>query len=120
MLLNEFLQKINGIQKGKFVKATWKSTKVINGVVYEKVSNGVVRLVKYANIKGVVVKGTGGCRKIRWRYQHCGKTGGIRIIYYLTRRRVIHLMFIYVKNRQKELTMKQRQECKAMVKLLAA
>ena len=58
MLLNEFLQKINGIQKGKFVKATWKSTKVINGVVYEKVSNGVVRLVKYANIKGVVVKGT--------------------------------------------------------------
>ena len=70
--------------------------------------------------EGVVVKGTGGCRKIRWRYQHCGKTGGIRIIYYLTRGRVIHLMFIYVKNRQKELTMKQRQECKAMVKLLAA
>ena len=69
---------------------------------------------------GVVIKGTGGCRKIRWRYQHCGKTGGIRIIYYLTKHRAIHLMFIYVKNRQKELTMKQRQACKAMVKLIAA
>ena len=66
---------------------------------------------------GVVVKGTGGCRKIRWRYQHCGKTGGIRVVYYYARQ-TIHLMFIYVKNRQKELTMKERQECKARVKHL--
>ena len=69
---------------------------------------------------GTIVKGTGGCRKIRWRYQHCGKTGGIRIIYHLNRHSVIHLMFIYVKNRQKELTMKQRQECKAMVRELCS
>lgn len=66
---------------------------------------------------GVVVKGTGGCRKIRWRYQHCGKTGGIRVVYYYARQ-TIHLMFIYVKNRQKELTMKERAECKARVKHL--
>lgn len=57
MLLKEFLQKFNGIRKGAFVKATWKSEKQVNGVQCEKVSNGVVRFVKYANIKGVVVKG---------------------------------------------------------------
>ena len=56
MLIKEFPTKMNGIRKGSFVKATWKSEKTINGNVCEKVSNGVVRFVKYANIKGVVVK----------------------------------------------------------------
>lgn len=44
-------------KKGSFVKATWKSEKVVKGIKCEKVSNGVVRFVKYGNIKGVVVKG---------------------------------------------------------------
>ena len=56
MLLKEFVLKMNGIRKGAFVKATWKSEKIVNGKTYEKVSNGVVRFVKYSNIKGVVCK----------------------------------------------------------------
>ena len=59
MLYNEFLQKINQIKKGVMVKASWKSEKSINGNTYEKISKGVVRFVKYGNIKGVVVKGNG-------------------------------------------------------------
>ena len=52
------LQKwLNTHHKGTFTKATWKSEKEINGIKCEKISNGVVRFVKYANIKGVVVKG---------------------------------------------------------------
>ena len=58
MLVKDFQTKINTIRKGSFVKATWRSEKVVNGVKCEKVSNGVVRFVKYANIKGVVVKNT--------------------------------------------------------------
>lgn len=58
MLLKDFQTKLNGLKKGKFYKATWKSEKEINGIKCEKVSSGVVRFVKYANIKGVVVKGT--------------------------------------------------------------
>lgn len=57
MLLKDFQTKLNGIKKGKFIKATWKSEKSVNGDTYEKISNGVVRFVKYGNIKGVVVKG---------------------------------------------------------------
>lgn len=56
MKLNEILQKISQIKKGKFTKATWKSEKVVNGNLYEKVSHGVVRFVHYYNIKGVSVK----------------------------------------------------------------
>lgn len=53
MKLQEFLKQTNQIKKGKFTKATWKSVKVVNGVNYEKVSNGVIRFVNYYNIKGV-------------------------------------------------------------------
>ena len=56
MLLKDLQAKLNGIKKGKFIKATWKSERIVNGVQCEKVSNGVVRFVRYGNIKGVVVK----------------------------------------------------------------
>jgi len=59
MLLQDLQTKLNGIRKGKFIKASWKSEKVVNGVKCEKISNGVVRFVKYGNIKGVVVKNVG-------------------------------------------------------------
>ncbi len=57
MLVNELAIKLSEMKKGTFQKATWKSEKYVNGKKYEKISNGVVRFVKYGNIKGVVVKG---------------------------------------------------------------
>jgi hypothetical protein len=39
---------------------------------------------------GVVVKNSGGIRKVRWRRQGTGKSGGVRVIY-------------FVKNEQEEL-----------------
>lgn len=57
MKQTELQQWLNTHKKGTFTKATWKSEKVVNGNQCEKISNGVVRFVKYSNIKGVVVKG---------------------------------------------------------------
>lgn len=58
MQLQDFQTKYaNEIKKGQFTKATWQSVKAIGGVEYKKVSNGVVRFVQYAHIKGVVVVG---------------------------------------------------------------
>ena len=57
MLLQEFQNQFQAIKKGQFIKASWQSVKVVNGVEYKKVSNGVVRFVQYGNIKGVVVVG---------------------------------------------------------------
>ena len=57
MTRKELQNFLKNYRNGSFVKAIWRSEKMINGVKCEKVSNGVVRFVKYANIKGVVVKG---------------------------------------------------------------
>ena len=48
---------------------------------------------------GDVVKGSGGVRKIRWARQGSGKSGGVRICYYLrTRAGQILLLVIYAKS----------------------
>lgn len=57
MNAQEITNAMSAIKKGTFVKASWKSDKSVNGDTYTKVSNGVVRFVKYGHIKGVVVKG---------------------------------------------------------------
>jgi len=44
----------------------------------------LINLEKYLLEKpkaGIVVKGTGGLRKMRWRLPYTGKSGGIRIAY---------------------------------------
>jgi mRNA-degrading endonuclease RelE of RelBE toxin-antitoxin system len=47
---------------------------------------------------GDVIRGSGGCRKVRWKRAGMGKRGGVRVIYYnqLTDE-VIYLLLIYAK-----------------------
>ncbi len=53
---------------------------------------------------GDVIHGGDGLRKIRWRIEGKGKSGGVRIIYYLaSAKRYIYLMAIYGKNQQTDL-----------------
>lgn len=56
MLKETAIQKINGLRKGQIVRVVYKSVKVVNGKTYEKITNTLVRFVKYANIKGVTVQ----------------------------------------------------------------
>jgi mRNA-degrading endonuclease RelE of RelBE toxin-antitoxin system len=48
---------------------------------------------------GVIIRGTGGVRKLRWRISGKGKSGGIRIIYYWhTSEDEIWLLTVYGKS----------------------
>lgn len=59
---------------------------------------------------GVVVKGLGGCRKLRWRTQGRGKRGAARVIYLLVTQRVrIYLLLAYSKGQQGDLSEGQRR-----------
>ena len=60
--------------------------------------------------RGHLIPGTGGFRKLRWadRRRHKGKSGGLRVIYYvLAADRQIWLFTIYDKDEVKNLTPKQ-------------
>lgn len=48
---------------------------------------------------GDVVRGSGGCRKVRWARPGMGKRGGVRVIHYnRLADGVIYLLLIYAKN----------------------
>lgn len=53
---------------------------------------------------GDIVPGSGGVRKVRWKLQGRGKSGGIRIIYYLQNQKgVIWLLTLYGKSAQENI-----------------
>jgi len=48
---------------------------------------------------GEVIKGSGGCRKVRWSASGRGKRGGARVIYFNIREDTIWLLIVYTKNK---------------------
>ncbi|MBT8420937.1 MAG: type II toxin-antitoxin system RelE/ParE family toxin [Gammaproteobacteria bacterium] len=64
---------------------------------------------------GVLIKGAGGLRKIRWRTKGTGKRGGIRVIYYLDLPDIFYMLFAFRKNEQEDMTPDQLNILKALV-----
>ena len=48
-------------------------------------------------LAGDVIRGSGGCRKVRWSRGGMGKRGGARIIYFLAEDETIWLLIVYTK-----------------------
>ncbi len=46
---------------------------------------------------GKIIRGSGGCRKVRWSRTGTGKSGGARIIYFLASDGTVWLLIVYVK-----------------------
>lgn len=44
---------------------------------------------------GDVIRGTGGCRKVRWSRSGTGKRGGARVIYFLAPDATVWLLIVY-------------------------
>jgi hypothetical protein len=68
---------------------------------------------------GVVIKGTGGIRKMRWAVGQKGKSGGARIIYYWHLAKSptgeIYLLFAFLKSEQDNLTGQQKMTLKKFI-----
>ena len=64
---------------------------------------------------GDLIRGSQGLRKIRWRIEGSGKSGGIRIIYYLVSGEGIFLLFAYPKSKQENITDDQARILRSLV-----
>ena len=72
--------------------------------------------IAYNPTVGVVIRGTGGVRKLRWAITGKGKRGGARVIYYYHSHSMPIFMFsVYVKPAKSDLTANQRNALKAIV-----
>ena len=80
---------------------------------YRKLQNELILNPK----KGKIIKGSGGLRKIRWSIQGKGKSGGVRVIYYFVGRKdIILMLFIYTKSERDDLSKEQLKILKSLVK----
>ena len=46
---------------------------------------------------GSVIRGSGGCRKVRWSRSGTGKQGGARVIYFVAPEGTVWLLIVYTK-----------------------
>lgn len=70
---------------------------------------------------GAVMKGTGGVRKMRFAFEHRGKSGSVRIIYVdFEVYEKIYLITAYSKNEKDNLTESERNEIHRLIEILKA
>ena len=65
---------------------------------------------------GDIIRGSGGLRKIRWAVRGRGKSGGIRVVYYLVGEGETYFPFAYAKNEQEDLDSRQLRVLRNLVK----
>ena len=57
---------------------------------------------------GDIIKSSGGIRKVRWKLEGRGKSGGVRVIYYwAVSDEQIYMLYIYPKSKKENLTKEQ-------------
>jgi mRNA-degrading endonuclease RelE of RelBE toxin-antitoxin system len=68
---------------------------------------------------GDLIRGSGGIRKVRWSERGKGKSGGLRVIYYLITRRE-HLLFltVYRKSEMSDLSPAEIRRLRDLIKSL--
>lgn len=68
---------------------------------------------------GAVIQGTGGIRKMRFAFEHRGKSGSVRVIYIdFEVYEKIYLLTAYPKNEKDNLTKEERNELRELVRVL--
>lgn len=81
--------------------------------------DAVIDLVAYEPTCGDLIPGTGGLRKVRVGRGASGKRGGARVVYYFHDPGMpLHLLALYAKNEQSDLSAREKKEFTALVKEL--
>jgi len=79
-------------------------TKLLSDEEYQDLQNFLVAHPK----SGDVITGSKGLRKLRWKLNNKGKSGGIRnIYYYYEDRSTLYMIYVYTKSKTSDLTPKQ-------------
>ena len=68
---------------------------------------------------GVIMRGTGGIRKLRWARAGMGKRGGVRVTYYYHNEQMpLYLLTVFSKGAKDDLAPSERHALRALVRML--
>lgn len=67
--------------------------------------------------QGLVIRGGGGLRKVRWARPGGGKSGGLRVIYYWApAEEALYMLYAFAKSEQGDLTVRQTRALGQLVR----
>jgi hypothetical protein len=80
----------------------------------------IAYLAEHPN-SGVLIEGTGGVRKLRWGRSGRGKSGGVRVIYYVHSEIMpLYLLAVFGKNEKANISAEEKRSlAKAVIELVA-
>lgn len=95
-------------------------TSIFTKLIKQLMSDGQCRELQEALVNrpdlGNLIRGSGGLRKVRWKLDASGKSGGIRVIYYwVVNDDQLRMLYVYPKGKQENLTSEQLSALKAIV-----
>lgn len=70
-------------------------------------------------LSGIILKGTGGIRKLRWKREGSGKSGGVRVIYYYHNENYpLFMITVFGKSEKTNLSKEERNELAKVSRIL--
>lgn len=89
------------------------------GLLDEDERQGVINYLAAHPQAGVLMQGTGGIRKLRWASGSKGKSGGVRVIYYVHSERIpLFLLSVFGKSEKANLSKSERNQLARFVSRL--
>lgn len=96
-------------------------TKQADDLFDEEEKQALITFLSENPLKGDVISGTGGVRKVRFGASGRGKRGGARVIYYYYDETVpLYALLVYPKNAKTDLTQDDKRAASAIVDALKA
>ena len=100
------------VELAEFIR---RSKKLLSG---EEV-NDLINYLATHPTAGVVMQGTGGIRKLRWKREGTGKSSGVRVIYYFYNEQYpLFLLTIFGKSEKVNLSEAERNELAKLIPIL--
>ena len=79
----------------------------------------IVQVIAKDPLRGVLVEGTGGVRKLRFGLGARGKSGGVRVAYYFHSERMpTFLLTVFAKNEKGDLTRAEKNDLAGVVEAI--
>lgn len=91
----------------------------IRSLLSDDERNSLIDYLAAHPASGVIIRGTGGIRKLRWRREGTGKSGGVRVIYYFYNDNYpLFLLTIFGKSEKVNLSQSERNDLAKLTQML--
>ncbi len=88
-------------------------------LISEEEKQEIINYLAVHTETGIVMKGTGGIRKLRWAIGNKGKSGGVRIVYYYHNKHMpLFLLSLFGKSKKANLTKSERNGLAKLTNIL--